>query len=259
MRTFFILETVWGIFGIYKFRYIGHCHRYIYCMGRFIILDTGMFSLCDFGQCLRDIWHVEVSLYWSLSQVYLLYGTLHYIGHRDVYFMWLFLILDTKRRIFLYMTVYYFGHRNVWCVCHCIIVDIVWGMICMMSRFGEISIVYLIIKAFIYIILFSIIYSNSKNLMIRPFPQTVLSPKVIWPTNLFDLNRPTVNSYYFGCWSSKCSNYEGDSNENLKSAIKTQNTARLSCKLTIMILMSWRVADTWQYDAGMQHDGEVVV
>jgi hypothetical protein len=31
--------------------------------------------------------------------------------------------------------------------------------------------------------------------------------------------------------------YEGDSNENLKSAIKIQNTARLSCKLTIMILM----------------------
>jgi hypothetical protein len=31
--------------------------------------------------------------------------------------------------------------------------------------------------------------------------------------------------------------YEGDSNENRKSAIKIQNTARLSCKLTIMILM----------------------
>jgi hypothetical protein len=30
--------------------------------------------------------------------------------------------------------------------------------------------------------------------------------------------------------------YEGDSNENIKSAIKIQNTARLSCKLTIMIL-----------------------
>jgi hypothetical protein len=32
-------------------------------------------------------------------------------------------------------------------------------------------------------------------------------------------------------------NYEGHSNENLKSAIKNQNTARLSCKLTIMILI----------------------
>jgi hypothetical protein len=53
--------------------------------------------------------------------------------------------------------------------------------------------------------------------------------------------------------------YEGDSNENLKSAIKIQNTARLSCMLTIMILMVLRVADRWQYDAGMQHDGEVVV
>jgi hypothetical protein len=31
--------------------------------------------------------------------------------------------------------------------------------------------------------------------------------------------------------------YEGDSNKNLKSAIKIQNTAPLSCKLTIMILM----------------------
>jgi hypothetical protein len=31
--------------------------------------------------------------------------------------------------------------------------------------------------------------------------------------------------------------YEGDSNEKIKSAIKIQNTARLSCKLTIMILM----------------------
>jgi hypothetical protein len=31
--------------------------------------------------------------------------------------------------------------------------------------------------------------------------------------------------------------YVGDSNENIKSAIKIQNTARLSCKLTIMILM----------------------
>jgi hypothetical protein len=29
--------------------------------------------------------------------------------------------------------------------------------------------------------------------------------------------------------------YEGDSNEKIKSAIKIQNTARLSCKLTIMI------------------------
>jgi hypothetical protein len=47
--------------------------------------------------------------------------------------------------------------------------------------------------------------------------------------------------------------------KNLKSAIKIQNTARLSCKLTVMILMVWRVSDRWQYDAGMQHDGEVVV
>jgi hypothetical protein len=31
--------------------------------------------------------------------------------------------------------------------------------------------------------------------------------------------------------------YEGDSNENLKSAIKIKKAALLSCKLTIMILM----------------------
>jgi hypothetical protein len=31
--------------------------------------------------------------------------------------------------------------------------------------------------------------------------------------------------------------YEGESNENLKHAVKIRNTARLSCKLTIVILM----------------------
>jgi len=31
--------------------------------------------------------------------------------------------------------------------------------------------------------------------------------------------------------------HEGESNENLKSAIKIRNTARLSCKLTTVILM----------------------
>jgi len=31
--------------------------------------------------------------------------------------------------------------------------------------------------------------------------------------------------------------YEGESNENFKSAIKIRNTARLSCNLTTMILM----------------------
>jgi len=37
--------------------------------------------------------------------------------------------------------------------------------------------------------------------------------------------------------------YKRESNENLTSAIKIQNTARLSCKLTTAILMVWRVAD----------------
>jgi len=31
--------------------------------------------------------------------------------------------------------------------------------------------------------------------------------------------------------------YEGESNENLKSAIKIRNTARLSCELTTVILV----------------------
>jgi len=47
--------------------------------------------------------------------------------------------------------------------------------------------------------------------------------------------------------------------KTLKSEIKIRNTARLSCKLTTMILMVLRVADRWLYGAGMQHDGAVVV
>jgi hypothetical protein len=35
----------------------------------------------------------------------------------------------------------------------------------------------------------------------------------------------------------KSEKYEGESNENLESAIKIRNTARLSCKLTTMIHM----------------------
>jgi len=53
--------------------------------------------------------------------------------------------------------------------------------------------------------------------------------------------------------------YEEESNENLKRSIKIRNTARLSCKLTTMILMVLRVADRRKNDAGMQHDGAVVV
>ena len=53
--------------------------------------------------------------------------------------------------------------------------------------------------------------------------------------------------------------YEGESNEKFESAIKIRNTAGLSCKLITMILMVLRVADRRQYDAGMQHDGAVVV
>ena len=47
--------------------------------------------------------------------------------------------------------------------------------------------------------------------------------------------------------------------KTLKVRKKIRNTARLSCKLTTVILMVCRVADRWQYDVGMQHDGAVVV
>ena len=47
--------------------------------------------------------------------------------------------------------------------------------------------------------------------------------------------------------------------KNFKSAMKIRIKARLSCKLTTVIPMVRRVADRWQYDAGMQYDGAVVV
>jgi len=53
--------------------------------------------------------------------------------------------------------------------------------------------------------------------------------------------------------------YQGESNEKPKSAITIRNTVRLSRQLTAVILMVGRVADRWQYDAGMQHDGAVVM
>jgi len=53
--------------------------------------------------------------------------------------------------------------------------------------------------------------------------------------------------------------HEGESNENFKSVIKIRNTARLSCKLTTILLMVLTVADRWQYDAGMKLDGAIVV
>jgi hypothetical protein len=40
-----------------------------------------------------------------------------------------------------------------------------------------------------------------------------------------------------GCTYLACRIYEGDSNENLKSAIKIWNTARLFCKLTTVLLV----------------------
>jgi len=40
------------------------------------------------------------------------------------------------------------------------------------------------------------------------------------------------------CRITNTNTYDGESNENLKSAIKIRNTARLSSKLTTMILMA---------------------
>jgi hypothetical protein len=60
-------------------------------------------------------------------------------------------------------------------------------------------------------------------------------------------------------WKNAVLHYEGESNENLKSAIKIPNTTRLSYKLATVILTVWKVADRWQYNEEMQHDGAVVV
>ena len=59
--------------------------RYAYFTGRFIILDTGIFSVCDVSLywTLRAIWHVGRFVILD-TEVCLLYRTLHYIGHRDI-------------------------------------------------------------------------------------------------------------------------------------------------------------------------------
>ena len=71
--------------------------RYAYFTGRFIILDTGIFSVCDVSLywTLRASWHVgrfvilvtvtgifivwDTSFYWT--QGYSAYVTFRYIGH----------------------------------------------------------------------------------------------------------------------------------------------------------------------------------
>ena len=73
------------------------------------------------------------------------------------------------------------------------------------------------------------------------------------------LNMTDQVSHAYKTTSKAEHSYEVVSKEKLTSVIKIQNTAWLSCKLTTMILMVWRVANKWQYDAGMQHDGAVVV
>lgn len=65
------------------------------------------------------------------------------------------------------------------------------------SFFGEITIAYVVITAFIYSIFVSVIDSTSKSLIIRPFPQNVISPQDVCAPNLFDVS--TVRSHYLGC------------------------------------------------------------
>ena len=77
----------------------------------------------------------------------------------------------------------------------------------------------------------------------------------------FPLPRITINIVLSqaSIWVSQTPKYKGQSNENLKSVIKIWNTAWLSCNLTTMMLMVWRLAARWQYDAGMQHNSTIVV
>jgi hypothetical protein len=107
-----------------------------------------------------------------------------------------------------------------------------------------------------------------KNHVHVPFCQYKSCPRVTWSTkNLTwdslwqtaglrgEYKRLRYHKYAFNIHGSVHRKniliYEGDSNENLKSAIKIRNTARLLCKLTTVLLMGWRVADRWQYDARM--------
>jgi len=50
---------------------------------------------------------------------------------------------------------------------------------------------------------------------------------------------------------------DGESNENLK--VRKKLETQFDFKLATVILMVWRAVDRWQDDAGMQHDGAVVV
>ena len=46
---------------------------------------------------------------------------------------------------------------------------------------------------------------------------------------------------------------EGGSNENLKSAMKTQKVARVICKMATVILVVRKLTDTWQDDVRTLH------
>ena len=47
--------------------------------------------------------------------------------------------------------------------------------------------------------------------------------------------------------------------KTLKKCDKNLKHSSIGCKVTSLILMVRKVADRWQYDIGMQHDGAVVV
>ena len=67
---------------------------------------------------------------------------------------------------------------------------------------------------------------------------------------------PQVNKQECQCVSKY---YEGELNEHLKSETKNSKHSSIVFKLTTMIVVVWSVPDRWQYDAGMQKDGSVVV
>ena len=80
------------------------------------------------------------------------------------------------------------------------------------------------------------------------FQLSLLSHTITMTTDSLSFPRILENSAMclYQVWHGLDITYEEEPNENLKSAITIRNTARLSCKLTTVILMVWRVAERWQ-------------
>jgi len=78
---------------------------------------------------------------------------------------------------------------------------------------------------------------NEKYIMFSHHPHPILILKKSRTLTVTWKISATISRQIPQCRPNRFSIYEGESNENLKSVIKIQNTARLSCKLTTMILM----------------------